>query len=202
MESLYKSSFCIQLVAKTKPKRDISLWACTFIGYSFSISFFLMITRLFSLLFQMLKSLTDTCFNMHIFSNQSNNTFSSTVLYCYNRMYRTLTNSKFLRGLTHSGFMFDDIICNFYCPLLNIIFHKNNPCINCFLQSMQGHFDVCLHFPFVLSEFPLYKPYKPTLPRHTSNPIAPTATNTNPIPASFFLFSISTNCLLSMEFIG
>ena len=42
-------------------------------------------------------------------------------------------------------------------------------------------FDVCLHFPFVLSEFPLYKPYKPTLPKHTSNPIAPTATNTNPI---------------------
>ena len=202
MESLYKSSFCIQLVAKTKPKRDISLWACTFIGYSFSISFFLMITRLFSLLFQMLKSLTDTCFNMHIFSNQSNNTSSSTVLYCYNRMYRTLTNSKFLRGLAHSGFMFDDIICNFYCPLLNVIFHKNNPCINCFLQSMQGHFDVCLHFPFVLSEFPLYKPYKPTLPRHTSNPIAPTATNTNPIPAAFFLFSITTNCLLSMEFIG
>lgn len=202
MESLYKSSFCIQLVAKTKPKRDISLWACTFIGYSFSISFFLMITRLFSLLFQMLKSLTDTCFNMHIFSNQSNNTFSSTVLYCYNHMYRALTNPKFLRGLAHSGFMFDDIICNFYCPLLNIIFHKNNPCINCFLQSMQGHFDVCLHFPFVLSEFPLYKPYKPTLPRHTSNPIAPTATNTNPIPAAFFLFSITTNCLLSMEFIG
>ena len=202
MESLYKSSFCIQLVAKTKPKRDISLWACTFIGYSFSISFFLMITRLFSLLFQMLKSLTDTCFNMHIFSNQSNNTFSSTVLYCYNHMYRTLTNPKFLCGLTHSGFMFDDIICDFYCPLLNVIFHKNNPCINCFLFSIQGHFDVCLHFPFVLSEFPLYKPYKPTLPRHTSNPIAPTATNTNPMPAVFFLFSITTNCLLSMEFIG
>ena len=34
-------------------------------------------------------------------------------------MYRTLTNPKLLRGLTHSGFMFDDIICNFYCPLLN-----------------------------------------------------------------------------------
>lgn len=71
-----------------------------------------------------------------------------------------------------------------------------------FLQSIHGHFDVCLHFPFVLSEFPLYKPYKPTLPRHTSNPIAPTATNTNPIPAAFFLFSITTNCLLSMEFNG
>lgn len=122
-------------------------------------------------------------------------------LFCYYYVYRALANPKLLRGLTHSGFMFDDIICDFYCPLLNVIFHKNNPCINCFLQSMQGHFDVCLHFPFVLSEFPLYKPYKPTLPRHTSNPIAPTATNTNPIPAAFFLFSITTNCLLSMEFI-
>ena len=42
-------------------------------------------------------------------------------------MYRTLTNSKFLRSLTHSGFMFDDIICDFYCPLLNVIFHKITP---------------------------------------------------------------------------
>ena len=123
-------------------------------------------------------------------------------LFCYYYVYRALANPKLLRGLTHSGFMFDDIICNFYCPLLNVIFHKNNPCINCFLQSMQGYFDVCLHFPFVLSEFPLYNPYKPTLPRHTTNPIAPTATNTNPIPAAFFLFSIITNCLLSMEFNG
>ena len=123
-------------------------------------------------------------------------------LFCYYYVYRALANPKLLRGLTHSGFMFDDIICDFYCPLLNVIFHKNNPCINCFLQSMRGDFDVCLHFPFVLSEFPLYKPYKPTLPRHNSNPIAPTATNTNPIPAAFFLFSITTNCLLSMEFNG
>ena len=117
-------------------------------------------------------------------------------------MYRTLTNPKFLRSLTHSGFMFDDIICDFYCPLINLIFNKINPGINFFLKYIKGIFDVCLHFPFVLSEFPLYKPYKPTLPRHTSNPIAPTATNTNPIPAAFFLFSITTNCLLSMEFIG
>ena len=42
-------------------------------------------------------------------------------------MYRTLTNPKFLRGLTHSGFMFDDIICDFYCPLLNIIFQRKTP---------------------------------------------------------------------------
>lgn len=131
MESLYKSSFCIQLVAKTKPKRDISLWACTFIGYSFSISFFLMITRLFSLLFQMLKSLTDTCFNMHIFSNQSNNTSSSTVLYCYNRMYRTLTYPKRHRRLPHRRLIFNNIISNLNRSLLNIIFHKN-PCIVCF----------------------------------------------------------------------
>lgn len=42
-------------------------------------------------------------------------------------MYRTLTNPKLLRGLTHSGFMFDDIICDFYCPLLNISFIKITP---------------------------------------------------------------------------
>ena len=77
-------------------------------------------------------------------------------------MYRTLTNPKFLRSLTHSGFMFDDIICNFYCPLLNVIFHKNNPCINCFLQSMQGHFDVCLHFPFVRRGSPAKKSHSPS----------------------------------------
>ena len=65
-------------------------------------------------------------------------------LFCYYYVYRALANPKLLRGLTHSGFMFDDIICNFYCPLLNVIFHKNNPCINCFLQSMRGDFDVCL----------------------------------------------------------
>ena len=77
-------------------------------------------------------------------------------------MYRTLTNPKLLRGLTHSGFMFDDIICDFYCPLLNIIFHKNNPCINCFLQSMQGHFDVCLHFPFERRGSPAKKSHSPS----------------------------------------
>lgn len=84
------------------------------------------------------------------------------VLFYYIYMYRTLTNPKFLRGLTHSGFMFDDIICDFYCPLLNVIFHKNNPCINCFLQSMQGHFDVCLHFPFERRGSPAKKSHSPS----------------------------------------
>ena len=148
MESLYKSSFCIQLVAKTKPKRDISLWACTFIGYSFSISFFLMITRLFSLLFQMLKSLTDTCFNMHIFSNQSNNTFSSTVLYCYNRMYRTLAHSEFLRSLPDSCFIFDNIICDFHRPLFNIILHRK-PLHSLFFYNLCR--DVVMYVCFTLS---------------------------------------------------
>ena len=35
-------------------------------------------------------------------------------------MYRTLTNPKFLRSLTHSGFMFDDIICNLFLFLYSI----------------------------------------------------------------------------------
>lgn len=139
MESLYKSSFCIQLVAKTKPKRDISLWACTFIGYSFSISFFLMITRLFSLLFQMLKSLTDTCFNMHIFSNQSNNTSSSTVLYCYNRMYRRFAHAKILCRLPYGRTLFHNVCTNFNCPFFNIWFQKN-PLQYLFLHCMQGIF--------------------------------------------------------------
>ena len=125
MESLYKSSFCIQLVVKTKPRRELFLWACTFIGYSFFISFFLMITRLFSLLFQILKALTDTCFSMYIlFSNQSNNTSSSTFLYCYNHMYRTLAHSEFLRSLPDSRFIFNNIICDFHRPLFNIILHR------------------------------------------------------------------------------
>lgn len=77
-------------------------------------------------------------------------------------MYRALANPKLLRGLTHSGFMFDDIICDFYCPLLNVIFHKNNPCINCFLQSMRGDFDVCLHFPFERRGSPAKKSHSPS----------------------------------------
>ncbi len=83
-------------------------------------------------------------------------------LFCYYYVYRALANPKLLRGLTHSGFMFDDIICDFYCPLLNVIFHKNNPCINCFLQSMRGDFDVCLHFPFERRGSPAKKSHSPS----------------------------------------
>lgn len=146
MESLYKSSFCIQLVAKTKPKRDISLWACTFIGYSFSISFFLMITRLFSLLFQMLKSLTDTCFNIHIFSNQSNNTSSSTVLYCYNRMYRRLTDPKLLCSLPYRGIMFNDIFCDLDRSFLDITFQVSSSAIFVFTIYAEFYTIILSHF--------------------------------------------------------
>ena len=77
-------------------------------------------------------------------------------------MYRTLTNPKLLRSLTHGGFMFDNIIRDLNCSFFNIIFHKNNPCINCFLQSMQGHFDVCLHFPFERRGSPAKKSHSPS----------------------------------------
>ena len=49
------------------------------------------------------------------------------VLYCYDYMYRTLTDPKLLRCLPHGSIIFYYIICNFYCSLLNIIFQKNPP---------------------------------------------------------------------------
>ena len=58
-------------------------------------------------------------------------------------MYRTLTNPKRRRRLPHRRLIFNDIISNLNRSLFNIIFHKN-PCIVCFLQSMQGFGDVCL----------------------------------------------------------
>ena len=84
-----------------------------------------MITKL---IFQILKALTNTCFNMHIlFSNQSYSISSPTVLYCYNHMYRRLTNSILFCRLTHRCIIVYDISCNFHCPFLDITFHKNSP---------------------------------------------------------------------------
>ena len=48
---------------------------------------------------------------------------SSSVIYCYNHMYRTLTDPEFLRRLTHRCLCFNDINRNFHCPFLDIIFH-------------------------------------------------------------------------------
>ena len=38
-------------------------------------------------------------------------------------MYSALTNPEFLRRLTHRCLCINNIICNFHCPLLDIIFH-------------------------------------------------------------------------------
>ena len=65
------------------------------------------------------------------------------ILFCYNRMYRTLTYPKRHRRLPHRRLIFNNIISNLNRSLLDIIFHKN-PCIVCFLQSMQGQINVCL----------------------------------------------------------
>ena len=51
-------------------------------------------------------------------------------------MYRTLTNSEFFRCLPYRRFMLNNIISDFYCPLLNIIFHTK-PLHSLFLQCMQ-----------------------------------------------------------------
>lgn len=63
---------------------------------------------------------------------------------CYIFMYRALAHPKLFCCLSHRCFMFNDIICNLYRPLFDVIFHIKNPCIVCFLQSMQGFFNVCL----------------------------------------------------------
>ena len=49
------------------------------------------------------------------------------VLYCYDYMYRTLTDPKLLRCLPHRRAVFYNIICNLHGSLLNIIFQKNPP---------------------------------------------------------------------------
>ena len=66
MESLYKSSFRIQLVVKTKPRRDIFPLGL----YIYRLFIFHFIFphdhKTFFSNFQILRSLTDTYFNMHI----------------------------------------------------------------------------------------------------------------------------------------
>ena len=60
---------------------------------------------------------------------------SHSFLFCYIYMYGTFTHSKLLRRLPHRSLMLDNISCDFYRPLFNILFHKN-PCIICLLNSM------------------------------------------------------------------
>ena len=113
------------LIAKTRLRRGISPLSLYIFSQLFLIPFFFVITKL---IFQILKALTNTCFNMHIlFSNQSYSISSSTVLYCYNHMHRTLTNPKLFCCLSHCRIIFYNIICNFHCTLLNIFSHRKAP---------------------------------------------------------------------------
>lgn len=70
-------------------------------------------------------------------------------LFCYYRMYRTLTNSKFLRRLPYRSLSFYNILCNFNRSFFDIIFHKNSPGY-IFLQCMQGNYRLCSHNSLIL----------------------------------------------------
>lgn len=54
---------------------------------------------------------------------------SSSVLYCYNHMYRTLAYPKMLRSLSDCCIIFNNICCNLDCSFFNITFQKNSPAI-------------------------------------------------------------------------
>lgn len=85
-------------------------------------SIFFVITKL---IFQILKALTNTCFNMHIlFSNQSYSISSPTVLYCYNHMYRTFTDPKLFCCLPHRCIIIYNISCNLNGSFFDIIFQN------------------------------------------------------------------------------
>ena len=53
-------------------------------------------------------------------------------------MYRRLTDPELLRRLPHRSFCFYDIARNFYCTLLDIIFHDKIPCVHYFYNVCRG----------------------------------------------------------------
>ena len=59
-------------------------------------------------------------------------------LFCYYYMYRRLTDPELLRRLPHRSFCFYDIARNFYCTLLNIIFHDKILCVHYFYNVCGG----------------------------------------------------------------
>ena len=62
---------------------------------------------------------------------------TQTILFYYYHMYGTFTYPEFFCSLPHRRLMFNNIICDLYCPFLNIIFHTK-PLHSLFLQCMQG----------------------------------------------------------------
>lgn len=110
------------LIAKTRLRRGISPLSLYIFSQLFLIPFFFVITKL---IFQILKALTNTCFNMHIlFSNQSYSISSPTVLYCYNHMYRTFTDPKLFCCLPHRCIIIYNISCNLNGSFFDIIFQN------------------------------------------------------------------------------
>ena len=71
---------------------------------------------------------------------------------CYILMYGTLTNSKLFCGLTHSGIVLNDIICDIYDSLLDITFHKKSPAI-LIVTLYAADFFICL-FKFQTNLYP------------------------------------------------
>ena len=59
-------------------------------------------------------------------------------LFCYHYVYRTFADSKFLCGLTHSSFVFNNIACNFHCPFFDIIFQRISLRRRCFYSVCPG----------------------------------------------------------------
>ena len=66
-----------------------------------------------------------------------NISYSHSVLYRYNRMYRWFTDAILLRSLAHRCIVVYDISRNFHCPFLDITFHSN-PRIVCFFTIYAG----------------------------------------------------------------
>lgn len=50
-----------------------------------------------------------------------------TVLFCYNYMYRTLADPKFLRRLSYRCLRLNNVRSNFHCPLFDIILQRELP---------------------------------------------------------------------------
>ena len=67
---------------------------------------------------------------------RSTSLYSKTVLFCYYRMYRTLTNPKLLRRLPHRGIVLNNIVGNVHCTLFNIVLQEKTP-QNTFLHCMK-----------------------------------------------------------------
>ena len=57
-------------------------------------------------------------------------------------MYGTLTNPKRLRRLPHRCLILNDIICNLYCPFLDIILHLFTPALIVFTMYAEVYFHI------------------------------------------------------------